>query len=441
MAKHKKKEEKPNNKDLFYLLNQLDKMQLIELYQTNYVKYLRGDLAGREEAELRASNRPDKEAIKRLLSFGRDLRNLNMDSLDLSGFDLRYVDFRNSVMTKVNLDGARLDRARFNGAVLFGAKLTHLQPATVYGLKITQVGESFRAYTGNTLSQVYADQEALNLNTIMSDFDKVELAAISQFCLAALDIPGADDEAVPLWLKYDVPPQARDVSTAISTLNMFTALLRVSSRELSSIPAYASAIDGESPWDEKQNQEQAERLAKLFMEPTNALEMHEQLYLYRVLEGSINLGLGRVPKWLLKKLSQMLEIIPKWKLAKSEADKHYAEAEKIRAEAEGIREENKTVGPKSEAETAAKWEEVYTARERRVQEAFTRRLEAIRKVQELLPSEYRKLPPEAVMALLNQLISIGEEATSMNGFGKILGEDEIDKLPPIIADSDEEQLT
>ncbi len=389
------------------------------------------------------SRRLSPEEMMNKVFCNRDLRYVDFEEADLSNADLRYADLRNAVLRNANLSGARLEGARFSGANLSGAILTNLEPATVFGFEVKQIGDSFRARVGENLCIVEADSTALHLSSVMEDVDEPELTStsVSELCSVVLSMPDTDtdNESVPLWLRYSILPRAEDVAVALSTLSRLAALIHVSHRELTAIPAFASSLSVGSPWDEKQQQEQEERLIKVFMEPLHAIPVQDRLGLYRVVEGSVSLGLGCVPTWLKKKLCQIWDIIPRWKVAKAEAEKYRAEAKRIQAEAEGLREQNKTIGPQSEVEIEKKWQEVYNSQQERVLKSFETRLELIRRVLEKAPPEYKNLPPKAVMTLLNELISSGEDATHIENFGKILGEDEIEKLPPIeIEDTDDD---
>jgi hypothetical protein len=196
-------------------------------------------------------------------------------------------------------------------------------------------------------------------------------------------------------------------------------------------PAYAGLITEASPWHEKERQEEEARLVKAFDNPVAAINPAERLAVYRVIEGSVSFGLGKVPKWLWKKLGKLWDIIPDWMRARAEADKMEAEAEKIRAEKDKTIEETKTIGPKSEVEIQQEWENLRSAEEKRLLNSLERRLKLMKAVLDIAPPEYKTLPPKAIMALLNKLMSTMDDASTADHLGKLLTEDEMKRLPPI----------
>jgi Leucine-rich repeat (LRR) protein len=245
--------------------------------------------------------------------------------------------------------------------------------------------------------------------------------------------PKVDDSesVVPMWLKFHGTPCVADVATAISTLDNLAALIRVFHREKAEIPAYAAVGEIGSPWQEKERQEEEARLIRVFENPVLSIKSCERLAIYKIFEGSLHLGLGKLPKWLWKKLVKLWDIIPDWKRARAEAIRMEAEAGKIRAETEKINEETKTVGPKSDVEIQQEWENLRKTEEERLLNGFEKRLKLMKDVLDMAPPEYKTLPPKAIMALLNKLISTMDDASTADRLGSLLMEEEIKRLPPI----------
>jgi Leucine-rich repeat (LRR) protein len=248
-----------------------------------------------------------------------------------------------------------------------------------------------------------------------------------------MDLPKEDDgeDLLPLWLKFDGTPQAADVATAISSLDNLAALIRVFHKEMRKTPVYSGIAVEASPWHEKERQEEEDRLVKAFDNPIAAINPCERLAIYRAIEGSVSLGLGKSPKWLWSKLKKLWDMIPDWKRAKGEFDKNTAEARKTRSEAEKIDQETKTIGPKSEVEIAQEWEKLRKMEQDRLLEGLERRIKLMEAVLKIAPPECKTLPPRAVMTLLNKLMSTLDDASTSDHLGSFLTENEMKRLPPI----------
>jgi len=240
----------------------------------------------------------------------------------------------------------------------------------------------------------------------------------------------ADLSSTPIWLQYRYAPALEDVSRSLVAINLLHAITLVYHRETTAIPVYADSIMADTEWDRKERQEQEDRLIRIFMNPVQAIDILERLSLQHVVRGSVNLYLGKTAKWSWTKLKKLLTFIPEWK-------KEIAEARQTDVETEKIKEETKTIAPDAEVKNKKDWEEVYKMKQDRVLEGAERQLEMMEKVLDMAPPEMRNLPPKAVMALLMKIMSTMDGASTANDLGKLLTENEINKLPPFNIEQDD----
>jgi len=172
---------------------------------------------------------------------------------------------------------------------------------------------------------------------------------------------------------------------------------------------------------ETERQDQTARPVKLLSNPTGAVELQDRLRVGKGVEGSLCVGFGKVLRILWEKLLALMSLIPSWKKTLAEADKTRAEADQIRAETARTEAETEIIGPKSDAELAAQWGQVYADREKRVRDRLNARLDLMRKVLEFGSPDHPNLPPEVVMELLNKLFRTLDDGCETEDMGRILG--------------------
>lgn len=379
------------------------------------------DRANLEGANLKGANLEGTELREANLR-GANLKEVNLMGAHLFKANLQKANLVKAFLFKANLSGADLRRADLTEASLKDAEL---RGADLRWAKYRRAFISLSKANSAITSQnhKFLPHEPFTSNRIKQYVQITRLVMSSTGDYDATDMK-------PLWLMFSGTVSTRNIAISLSVIDNLSALIRVFHRESSEIPVYASSL-AESPWGEKERQELEDRLTKAFADPVAALLPEERLYLHRVVEGSLHLGLGEVPKWIWDKLSKIWEFFPDLIEAKAKAAKYYAEAERKRAESERIREEAKTVGPKSEAQIEQEWEKVYKMQQARVLDGMERRFAIMKGILDRVSPEYKKLPPKAVLMFMNKLFSTLDDASEASDLGTLLSDDVIKKLPPI----------
>ena len=137
---------------------------------------------------------------------GRDLRNLDLHGITLSGADLNHADLRGANLSDATLNGVDLSHANLDGANLSGARLTgaDIQGATFRGAHLEGVrltGTSFRdaSFDATALRAILAtpcngcDLSRMNLRGI--DWHGIALTGVD---LSHADLTGANLNGIRL---------------------------------------------------------------------------------------------------------------------------------------------------------------------------------------------------------------------------------------------------
>lgn len=352
--------------------------------------------------------------LKKVILVGANLEDANLKKASLVGANLESANFKRAILIDADLEGAVIDGVNFDEAKLDRSYLREIIADCMESKKKSDAEHRRYIVHFDSALKTWAVSVSSN-KEIENVFKKITGTVI-------LSDEERDEQKVPLWLRFKTPVEVNEIAIALSVLNKLYALIYVFHREKATLPAFALSINSDSPWEEKERREQERRMVSIFSNPTNAVDQNERLYLRRTHEGSYYFGLGIVPKWICKKLEELWNIIPEWKIAK-------AKAKYINAKTQAIEKGNEYIAQKTEIEIEREQEKLYEEHENRIIKGAERRLDLIKKMREHFP-ELKALPPKAVIAFLNELITTVDDSTLANdNLGAILTGDEAKTLP------------
>lgn len=396
-----------------------------------YAKLLRTHL---ENAELRGAH------LENALLWEVHLENANLSRTNLQGADLSWAHLLGADLSWAHLKNANLYRATLQKAKL---KYVDLQDTNIAeaNLKDTILDDLFMPWARIDHPHLFDLMSEWRSKISLNKLDNILIKRFLPSCVRSLlliypiiaEPPSSvdDEKLVPLWLKCKKAPPVQDVAIMFNLLNDLAATIRVFQREISQIPVYASVAEG-TPWGEKELQEQEKKLTRMFLNPVAYIQPDERLYLYRVAEGSVFLGLGNVPKWIRDKIDKILQIMPRYKEACGEYKKRCAEAEKIRVEA---KEQEEKIAPQVEQEQ----EKLYQMRQKRFHEDLLMSYAIINESLKNSPEEFHRLPPGTTLALAYKIYSMMEDGSQADDLVNFSLGHEGKKLPPFDTGKQEDE--